>query len=1597
MDRKLARTELIDRLLAEMDGAKHKASENSGFAQMFAQAILKRVDNKYLFKHRLTTLGSQLADSATWVRDNIGNEEIIVRAFRPTEDDNGYALEGKIVETLMPDQPFVYDTLKLLMKRNDIRVHNSLNVIIPLEKNSDGQFSIQAKIQDSSINYSYTRWFVDMEEDITRQEILDDLQNSLRMSRAMVSDFHRMVKTIHDAANDFDYLAKLKKDESSDVEEVRSFLDWLTRDNFVFMGISKYSTNGDTVTVEADKGLGSMRGQSMPSGVTTDRVLNFFKERDGELWPIARVQKSALNSIVHRSGKVDEILIRTFDDTGQFQGGIGIHGLFTFKGLGEPGGKIPILRRKVARVISNHNPVQGSYEHKSLVSAFNSLPVEYLFEAKDDVIDNLLDLALRAESTGEFQADLAPSRDGSSVYVFVVVPKAHFSDELRSSLQTHLQDQLGASYCDHRIHIGKFGSVSLHFYCTGELKFEESNLSALREQLFDLGTPWSHRLRTSLDAALDERTSGAYFDRFGDIFPEGYTDIVHPDDCVVDIQHLDKLLADGRARFEIFSSRKNPKQALLRIYSQEEVSLTKILPLVDNFGIEVAEQYSFEVEPGRAQKVWINTLRVERGDDDLLAHRPALIDGIAAVFFGLMRSDRLNRLLLLAKITWQDVDLLRAYSIYSRQLAQPFQLEGVRKIFMTHKDFVRGLVDFFKLRFEPKAKLSLSQRAKKATKKAEELFTYLDSVKTFEEDRVLRTFLNYAQATMRTNFYVPKDGEHFLSFKIDSSLIEEMPSPRPLYEILVHHAELDGIHLRGGKVARGGLRWSDRPDDFRSEVLGLMATQMLKNTLIVPVGAKGGFVLTDPPEDYQQARSEADRLYKIFIRGLLEVTDNIVDGKVVGPVSVVKHDPDDPYLVVAADKGTAHLSDTANALSADANFWLSDAFASGGSIGYDHKEKGITAKGAWVSVRQHFLELDIDPETDPITAVGIGDMSGDVFGNGMLLSSSMKLLAAFNHRHIFIDPNPDPAKSFEERSRLFYKGRTQWTDYSPDIISDGGGVYDRNARKISLSEPAKKALGIADDALSGEEVIRAILKADVDLLWNGGIGTYVKASAETHQDVGDKDNDAVRVDALEVRAKVIGEGGNLGLTMKGRCEYAEMGGHVNLDAIDNSGGVDLSDHEVNLKTLLGMAVDSGELKKDDRDALLIRVGDAVCEDVLENSRINALGISLDVLRSEADLWSHYRGLMQLRDDLGFKRRVERLPNTTHCETRVGRGQGFFRPELGKLLAFSKMYSYRRLLEQPAGTPDQLLPFIRSYFPTDVVEQHGQHLQSHMLFNEIAATVQVNHIVGRAGIKFLPMMSTAMERDVSEVVACYFILEDILGIKDIRKEIEDLEGTLPTSALYPAHIAVDEHLQRAVFALLTLRLGQASLGWRDDIEPGRRAVSEFLQNPKSFLSKTAREPIVAQQDELVDFGLPKVLSQKIAALQAAAYIPAARWTADRNGIKWETFLNHFFYAGAMTQITPLRDKIARQNYEGDWDQLAIHSIDKALLNSLIDVVKNTSRTHEAPDESPTLSSTGPFGKIATQINAFSKERIPVSACFVLNERIREQVTLLSEQN
>ncbi|MCB9785873.1 MAG: NAD-glutamate dehydrogenase [Deltaproteobacteria bacterium] len=1595
MRRHLVGSELIERLLEEAGAAEHGGSE---LLRGFAAEVLKRVDERYFYRHRITTLPAQLLDSLRWLESVVGQAGPSVRIFDPQDDVHGYALEGTILETAMPDQPFIVDTLKLCLSELDVRLLNSLNVILPVVLDGEGGIARFDAGAEALHRTSYTRWYLEL--DGTAPEALADLvRDRLALAREVVCDFHRMVRAVKVVANEFEFLATLDSAHAADCEEVQSFLEWLPDDHFIFMGVSFYQRDPEgAVSIATERGLGSARGEARPSGPSTDAATSFFADSTAPRRPLLRVRKSTEEARMHRAGKVDEILVRLFDDRGQPSGGLIIHGLFTYKGLSEPGSQIPILSQKLARILDATDTVEGSYDRKALLNAFNTLPVEYLFEASRDRIAGLLEMNIGVNSQREVRSKVVINDDASSAYAFVALPKAHYSDDVRVAMQAALKTALRASYVDHRVHLDKYGTVALHFYLTGARRFRRADATAAEEALVRIGTPWQYRLLQQLEADNDPHPVPEGHARWAERFPEAYTDITTVEQAVTDIHHLEEVLRTGAMRFDIVAHPSAEGEAYIRIYSREPLKLTAILPVVDNFGVVVLEQASVTVPVVEAPELTVSTLRVERGEHDLVAQRIDLIGGLLAVFRRQMRSDRLNRLLLVARLSWREVDLLRAFANYSRQLAHKLAAETVQKVLSTHNVFVETLVRLFRMRFDPDLQLDADRRALSVSTLGDTLRRYLQHVKSFEEDRVLRIFLDLCQAVVRTSFYRrSENGEHSIALKFECARIAEMPEPRPMAEIYVHHAQVEGVHLRGGRVARGGIRWSDRLDDYRSEVLGLMATQMLKNTLIVPVGAKGGFVLKDPVEDPNEARARADQLYRVFIRGLLSVTDNREDGRIVPPERVVRDDGDDPYLVVAADKGTAHLSDTANAISAEFGFWLGDAFASGGSVGYDHKIMGITARGAWVSARRHFREMGVDPEVDPITAVGIGDMSGDVFGNGMLCSRTMKVVAAFNHRHIFLDPDPDPERSFAERQRLFDLGRSQWSDYDAALLSPGGGIFDRGDKSIVLSPEVRDLLDTVEESVSGDALIRLILRADVDLLWNGGIGTYVKASGETQQEVGDKDNDRVRVDASELRCRVFAEGGNLGITMRGRVEYAARGGRINLDAVDNSGGVDLSDHEVNLKILLQPPVLSGSLEPEARNELLRAVGDEVCERVLANNFGQSLGISLDVVRSQNDAFAFAHATEQLRDRFGFSRTREHLPSQMDVvATRQERRLGFYRPELAKLTSYSKMLAFAELSAHPLGSHEEARPWLVEYFPARVVAEHPAALDGHMLYDEIAATAQVNHIIHHAGLTFFPRMMAATDRGATDVAVAWLMAEDYLGARALRREIL-AQGQLTASAEYHGLIAIEDALARAARWFLGTRPERLSLGVHAQLRSWAPIVERIQTRTRKLLPGEAGGQLDDDTQRAVAAGLPTDLAQRIAVLRFTCHVPliAVLERATRGTV--EDAAGLWFEVGYAMRAIPMVDAVATHPYRDAWDAIAIASIERALfraLGELAAALPGPGGETAAPRAlERTLARSPGLARVRDALDKAVRSRVPVSGMFVLGERLAHEVAAL----
>ncbi|MEE8142899.1 MAG: NAD-glutamate dehydrogenase domain-containing protein, partial [Planctomycetota bacterium] len=989
--------------------------------------------------------------------------------------------------------------------------------------------------------------------------------------------------------------------------------------------------------------------------------------------------------------------------------------------------------------------------------------------------------------------------------------------------------------------------------------------------------------------------------------------------------------------FEVLCSKRDRSQRLarLRLYMKNNLYLSKILPVLDNFGLQIVDQTAFRMQLSQGEEMFINTFRVagvETENHPLLTHKQQISESLEMVFAQIMANDALNRLAIEVGLSWKDIDLLRGYRHYLRQLGVVNTTVFTANTFCQHPELTRLLMEYYQTRFDPSLGLTLEERRRRGEVLEEEILNGLQGVPSSAQDSFLRALLNLFTSTLRTSRYQERTPEeHHLSFKVDSTALIHGSEPKPWREIYVYHHSVEGIHLRGGRLARGGVRWSDRVSDYREEVLGLMRTQMVKNVLIVPVGAKGGFIVRRPSS--QGRREQADRMYRIYINALLDLTDNVVNGQVVHPEAVICYDADDPYLVVAADKGTAHLSDTANEISTERGFWLGDAFASGGCHGYDHKAVGITALGAWEGVRRHFRELGLDPDHDKFTVVGIGDMSGDVFGNSMLLSGKIQLLAAFNHQHIFLDPSPDLEVSYQERLRLFRLPSSSWLDYQKELFSEGGGVYERHSKVIQLHPEARRLLGLKAAAQRPEDVIRSILCMKVDLLFNGGIGTYIKASHEDNRDVGDFANKAVRVDASKVKARVITEGGNLGVTQAGRIEFSLHGGRINTDFVDNSSGVDCSDHEVNLKILLQGETDSGKLKFDDRNLLLEHVGPSIYASVLRNNYNQGLMLSLDEIRSRQDLYSFERTIKSLEDRGIVVRERQQLPSLESLNSRHAQGIGITRPELAVLSAYGKMEVYRRLLELPEGALPGLDDYLSGYFPEEVAGRYGARLPGHLLGREIALTVLTNKITDHAGAAFFFDVERETGAGLDLIVRTYLLTDELFQSWELKEKITELDGKVPAPIQYQAILAVEESMRRSVEWLLGGHGSSRLESIQRERGRYRDLLAEFAESLPRGLTEVEKVRFGEAVDEYYQAGLQVGQPERLARV---AHLTAGLRITDichQTGAAVGDVTRLYYQVGERSEILPLVRKSDGKIFSGRWETLALRIIRNSLLDSL----------------------------------------------------------------
>jgi glutamate dehydrogenase len=1549
----LAARELVLNALRRWSGST-PAKQKKHF-EKFVEGALPRIRGPFLARHTPTQVLALLEKAFLFAQTRQAGV-----VSTQVESAPG---RGAFLMSCMDDQSFIVDTIQLFLRRSGAEYEGGFNLVYPVERTDDGAFVGIGGERKESLVLLEASGAEALGADCAGAAA--KLREHLELARAMVSDFKPMVRALERLVVRLENQADHEPLKRPALAETAAFVKWLLNENFVFMAI------------ECGEPLGFAR------------VDGPFRGSTGGAWPTphppgtVRVRKSHQESPIHRAGRIDEILITAPDDPNEVLAFV--RGMFTYRAVTQASRHVPILRQVLASILEKQEIPSGSFRYKGIANAFDSLATELLFTTGGANISDLVDLVFEAEQQHEVEARFIETGDDTAICL-IAMPKAHYSEQIRGEIEARVVGALGATYSDHGVFIGRFDTVLLHYYLTGFQRPPEGTYSALAAEIKSLATPWGSRLWAALAQVHGDEVADRLADTYGTAFPEQWRRTSTPEQAVDDIGCLEALAGSRNLVARVYV---NNGRVVLRLYQSKDIDLTALLPVIDNFGLVVRDSWPAEIK-SRGGTLWVDTFHIKTADPDtFMARATLLVDALSAVFAGDVSDDPLNRLVVTAGLDWREVDVLRGYLRYCRQLKVPVAYPRAIDLVLAHPGAARALVRLFSARLDPAIGDDREARVEHASL---ELLDAVRRLRNHDEHTLVAAVQSLILGTVRTNAWRPGKSHHYLSFKFECARVPLYGKRRPKFEIFVHHREVEGVHLRFAKVARGGLRWSDR-DDYRTEVLGLVTTQQVKNVVIVPDGAKGGFFLKNAPHEPALARSEADRLYKTFIRGLLDVTDNNVGGAQVRPPGVFCYDDFDPYLVVAADKGTAHLSDTANRLSLEYGHWLGDAFASGGSNGYDHKGVGITARGGWVVARRSFAELGRNPYTEAFTCVGVGDMGGDVFGNGLIESDKTKLLAAFNHRHIFLDPNPDPAASYVERRRLFDAGPSGggWQNYDRSLISEGGGVFERQERMVPLSPQARAMLGIVEEEVEPETVIRHILKMDVDLLWNGGIGTYVKASFETHADVDDRSNDALRVDATDLRCRAVGEGGNLGFTQAARIEAALRGVAINTDFIDNSGGVDLSDHEVNLKILLTAPLARGELDEASRNALLASMTDEVAGLVLRNNDRNGRQISRDVARSRQDVFPFARAISFLEERMDITRDTLRLPSEAVLADRVARGEGLTRPEVATLTAWVKMYVRRELVKgRIADIPGAHAKLV-DYFPSVVKQRFPADIERHLLAAEVAMTEVANCVVADAGAAFFPMMIEATGRTAPEIAAAYLTAQGVARVEDVREELEDLrtDGTL--AARYRAWIRLDAATQKVCQYWLSAEGSVPAADTVADLLPAIDRVYE-LQGSEA----TARDRVAAR--ELTSNGMTEAVAQRVLKSQ---YLDAAImvWSeARRSGRPLSEMATTTLAVGQASRLAHVLDLLERFRGVGRWEPLGVRILErkfKRLLRELV-VACNLDVGGRTVDQLVPVLQTGQLADVRRQVEAVLDADTPsLASLMVLEARVAAAVSRVGE--
>ncbi|MCK8436530.1 NAD-glutamate dehydrogenase [Streptomyces sp. D2-8] len=1475
-----------------------------------------------------------------------------VRVHTPTVEENGWTCSHSVVEVVTDDMPFLVDSVTNELTRQGRGIHVVIHPQFVVRRDVTGKLievlstPATGDLPHDAHVESWIHVEIDRETDrADLKQITADLLRVLSDAREAVEDWGKM----RDAAI---RLAEGLPDEpipgdlpGPQVEEARELLRWLADDHFTFLGYREYQLrDDDSLAAVPGTGLGILRADPHHAAEESHPVSPSFERLPADARAKARehkllvLTKANSRATVHRPSYLDYIGVKKFDADGNVIGERRFLGLFSSAAYTESVRRVPVIRRKVEEVLERAGFSPNSHDGRDLTQILETYPRDELFQTPVDELRSIVTSVLYLQERRRLRLYLRQDEYGRYYSALVYLPRDRYTTAVRLRIIEILKEELGGISVDFTAWNTESILSRLHFVVrvpqgTELPELSESDKERIEARLVEAARSWEDAFAEALNAELGEEHAAAALRRYAHAFPEGYKADHNPRAAVADLVHLEQLNAEADKDFSLSLYEPvgaAPEERRFKIYrTGDAISLSAVLPVLNRLGVEVVDERPYELRCSDRSVAWIYDfgLRMPRanggdyfGDDA----RERFQDAFSATWTGKAENDGFNALVLSAGLTWRQAVVLRAYAKYLRQAASTFSQDYMEDTLRNNVHTTRLLVSLFEARMSPDR-----QRAGHEIVDAllEEVDAALDQVASLDEDRILRSFLTVIKATLRTNFFQEAAGgkpHDYVSMKFDPQAIPDLPAPRPAFEIWVYSPRVEGVHLRFGKVARGGLRWSDRREDFRTEILGLVKAQMVKNTVIVPVGAKGGFVakqLPDPSVDRDAWLAEGVASYKTFISALLDITDNMVAGEVVPPADVVRHDEDDTYLVVAADKGTATFSDIANGVAENYNFWLGDAFASGGSAGYDHKGMGITARGAWESVKRHFRDMGVDSQTEDFTVVGIGDMSGDVFGNGMLLSEHIRLVAAFDHRHIFIDPNPDAATSYAERRRLFELPRSSWEDYDKELLSAGGGIFPRTAKAIPVNAHIREALGIEAKVtkLTPADLMKAILHAPVDLLWNGGIGTYVKSSVESNADVGDKANDAIRVDGSDLRVKVVGEGGNLGLTQLGRIEFALHGGRINTDAIDNSAGVDTSDHEVNIKILLNGLVRDGDMTVKQRNKLLAEMTDEVGRLVLRNNYAQNTAIGNALAQSSAMLHAQQRFMKHLVREGHLDRALEFLPTDRQIRERLAQGQGLTGPETAVLLAYTKITVAEELLHTSLPDDPYLKGLLHAYFPTELREQFPDRLDGHPLRREITTTVLVNDTVNTGGTTYLHRLREETGASLEEIVRAQTAARAIFRQSPVWDGVEALDNKVEAEVQTRIRLHARRLVERGTRWLLNNRPQPLELAGTVDFF-AERVEQVWGQLPK-LLRGADLEWYQKIYDELTGVGVPDELATRVAGFSSAFPTLDIVSVADRMGREPLDVAEVYYDLADRLRITQLMDRIIELPRADRWQSMA----------------------------------------------------------------------------